>query len=358
MFHFNFGWGGSANGYYTSSNPNGFTTQQGMIRNIYPNANYPYGCSAKTYELSRGSIEDGSGPINAYDNNLSCSWLIAPVDTVKNITVSFVRFDVNNSDVLNIYDGVDASAPLLASYTGSAIPADVTSTGDRMFIQFITDAAIQGKGWLIEYSSIYPALCSGTKTYTTPTGSFSDGSGDFDYKNNTLCKYKIQPLYAMDLTLTFDEFDLEEQDNILVYSLASSDLIATLTGNQIPDPITVPFDGLYLIFQSNSYYPGGGFTASYTVGNVGSSELQSLSSLNISPNPASDFVMVRAYNNTNQQIQLAVNDMSGKILLSETFTAQKGNIEKSVDVSNLTAGMYFLSLKTSEGKVTQKIIVR
>jgi hypothetical protein len=50
--------------------------------------------------------------------------------------------------------------------------------------------------------------------------------------------------------------------------------------------------------------------------------------------------------------------MSGKILLSETFTAQKGNIEKSVDVSNLTAGMYFLSLKTSEGKVTQKIIVR
>ena len=358
MFHFNFGWGGSANGYYTSSNPNGFTTQQGMIRNIYPNANYPYGCSAKTYELSRGSIEDGSGPINAYDNNLSCSWLIAPVDTIKNITVSFVRFDVNNSDVLNIYDGVDASAPLLASYTGSAIPADVTSTGDRMFIQFITDASIQGKGWLIEYSSIYPALCSGTKTYTTPTGSFSDGSGDYDYKNNTLCKYKIQPLYAMDLTLTFDEFDLEEQDNILVYSLASSDLIATLTGNQIPDPITVPFDGLYLIFQSNSYYPGGGFTASYTVGNVGSSELQSLSSLNISPNPASDFVMVRAYNNTNQQIQLAVNDMSGKILLSETFTAQKGNIEKSVDVSNLTAGMYFLSLKTSEGKVTQKIIVR
>jgi hypothetical protein len=368
-FHFNFGWGGSDNGYYTSSNPNGFTSSQAMVRNIYPNTGYPYGCSSKTIDLSKGSIEDGSGPLAKYGNNLGCTWLIDPIDTVNSITVSFVKFDVSSSDTLFFYDGADASAPLLAAYTGnsvakssasaSALPSDVTSTGDKMFIQFNTDATVQDTGWLIEYNSALPNLCSGTKTMVTPTGAFSDGSGPYDYRNNTLCKFKIQPPYAMNLTLTFDEFDLQDGDEFLVYSLAGNQpLLATLTGSQIPDPITVPFDGLYLIFKSNYLYTSTGFSASYSVGNVNMNELPGVKSLNISPNPASDFVMVRAYNERSQQIQLVLTDMAGKSLINQSFAALKGNIEKSIDVSNFAAGMYFLTLKTAEGKTTQKVVVK
>lgn len=358
MFHFNFGWGGADNGYYTSSNPNGFTTQQAIVRNITPGSNYPYGCSAKTLETSRGSFEDGSGPLALYGSGQNCSWLISPVDTVNSITVSFVRFDVNASDFLNIYDGADASAPLLASLNGNSIPPSVTSTGNKMYLEFVTDGTVQDSGWLIEYSSALPVLCSGTKTFTTPTGSFSDGSGDYDYKNNTLCKYKIQPEYALNLTLTFDELELMEEDNILVYSLLTSDLLATITGNQIPDPITVPLGGLYIIFQANSYYTGAGFTASYTVGNVGTKELTGMKALNISPNPATDFILLRAVNSKNQQVQLTISDMAGKTLYQESFFAESGSIEKSIDVTNLNAGMYFLNLKNNECSVTEKIIVR
>lgn len=357
-FHFNFGWGGQDNGYYTSTNPNGFTTQQAMVRNFVPGNNYPYGCSSKTLELSKGSIEDGSGPLASYNNNLSCTWLIAPVDSVNSITVSFVRFDLSSSDTLYFYDGSDASAPLLAAYSGSNLPSEVSSTGNKIFIQFNTDATTQSAGWLVEYSSSFPSFCSGTKTLTTPTGAFSDGSGDFDYKNNTLCKYKILPPYAMDLTLTFDEFDLLDEDQLLVHSLETSELLATLSGNQIPDPITVPFGGLYIIFQTNSYYTAGGFSASYTVGNVGTDVLPEISSLNISPNPASDFIMIRAYNGKDQQMQIILNDMTGKRLYNETFSAHQGNIEKSIDVSNLNPGMYFFKLKSNEGEVTQKLIIK
>lgn len=359
MFHFNFGWSGYQNGYYTSNNANGFTSGQAMVRNIYPNpAYYPYGCSAKTLEVSKGSIEDGSGPIDSYANNLSCTWLIAPIDTVNSITATFIRFDLSSSDSLYFYDGEDASAPLLAAYSGNTLPADVATTGNRMFIQFITDGTVQDTGWLIEYSSTLPNLCSGTKTMLEPSGSFTDGSSDYNYKNSSLCKFKIQPPYAMNLTLAFDEFDLYPGDEIKVYSLATSDLITTLTGNQIPDPITAPFDGLYLIFTSNSYYTGGGFKASYAVGNVGTNELPGINSLNISPNPASEFIMVRASNSKNQQIQLLLTDMAGKILFNENFSAQKGNIEKSIDVSNFNAGMYFLTVKNADGKATQKVIVK
>jgi hypothetical protein len=87
-------------------------------------------------------------------------------------------------------------------------------------------------------------------------------------------------------------------------------------------------------------------------------ELPGVKSLNISPNPASDFVMVRAYNERSQQIQLVLTDMAGKSLINESFAALKGNIEKSIDVSNFAAGMYFLTLKTAEGKTTQKVVVK
>ncbi len=357
MFHFNYGWGGYDNGYYTSSNPNGFTTSQGMIRNIYPASGYPYGCSSKTLTLSRGSIEDGSGPLALYNNNLACSWLIAPVDTVNSITVSFLRFDLSSSDSLYFYDGADANAPMLAAYSGNTLPANVSSTGNKLFFQFVTNTTVQDSGWLLEYTSALPSLCSGTKTMSDPIGSFTDGSGPYDYKNNTLCKYKIQPAYAMNLTLSFEEFDLLENDVLLVHSLLTGDLLATLTGSTIPDPVTVPLGGFYIVFQTNSYYTASGFKANYAVGNVGTEELPGISSLNISPNPASDYLMIRAYNSKAQQMQLTIADMTGKTLYNETFTASKGNLEKSLDVSNFNSGMYFLTMKSNDGKVTQKIII-
>ncbi|MEI6059683.1 MAG: C10 family peptidase, partial [Bacteroidota bacterium] len=356
-FHFNFGWSGQSNGYYTSTNPDGFTSQQSIVRNFIPGTGYPYGCTSKILEFTNGSVEDGSGPLALYNNNLACTWLIAPLDTIMSITANFVKFDVSSGDSLYFYDGADAGANLLAAYSGNTLPSSVTTTGNKMFIKFVTDASVQGTGWLIEYTANLPSLCAGTKNMVEPSGAFTDGSGPYNYKNNSACKFKIQPPYAMNLTLTFDEFDLVQGDEVTVYSLASNALLATLTGNQIPDPITVPLNGLFVIFKSNNYYTSGGFSASYSVGNVGTEQLPGISSLNISPNPASDFIMVRAYNNKSQQMQFSIVDMTGKNLYTETFQAQKGNIEKSIDVSNFKSGMYFLTVKNTEGKVTQKVIV-
>jgi len=79
-FHFNFGWSGSANGYYTLTDVNGYNQQQGMIRNFFPaDANYPYVASGLT-ELGfiAGSFTDGSGPIEDYTSGMNAQWLISP----------------------------------------------------------------------------------------------------------------------------------------------------------------------------------------------------------------------------------------------------------------------------------------
>ena len=52
-FHFNFGWGGSSNGYYVLSSSDeddvlvgGYSHSQRMVRKIFPRAEYyPYFCS-------------------------------------------------------------------------------------------------------------------------------------------------------------------------------------------------------------------------------------------------------------------------------------------------------------------------
>jgi len=60
MFHFNFGWGGKGNGYYTLSNPYGFTYAQGILRDCIPGKGYPYGCNNRSIKDANGSFEDGS----------------------------------------------------------------------------------------------------------------------------------------------------------------------------------------------------------------------------------------------------------------------------------------------------------
>ena len=359
LFHFNFGWGGQDNGYFTSANPNGFPDSQGIIKDFYPNSSmYPYTCSSKTLEFIKGSIEDGSGPIANYGDNLDCNWLIAPSDTVKSYTVKFIRFDLKSGDSLYFYKGTNSGATRVGAFSGSTLPSDLVVTGDRLYIRFVTDGSDNAGGWLIEFNATLPTLCAATTNMYESSGSFTDGSLGYNYKNNTLCKFKINPPYATGLTLSFDEFDLAEGDNIRVMNYTTQELLATLSGNSIPAPIVIPSGGFWIIFQSDAYYTASGFKANYYTGNVGTKSLPGVSSLNISPNPASNFIMVRGYNNKTQSMHFTMNDMTGKILSDETLLVSKGDIEKSIDVSHFKPGLYFLSVQTTEGKLTEKVVVK
>ena len=65
MFHFNFGWNGVADGYYTLSNPNGFTTYQYIIHNLVPMNDFSIQCD------SHGIVyvaPDGMGDGSSWEN--------------------------------------------------------------------------------------------------------------------------------------------------------------------------------------------------------------------------------------------------------------------------------------------------
>jgi len=76
----------------------------------------------------------------------------------------------------------------------------------------------------------------------------------------------------------------------------------------------------------------------------------SSNNFNIYPIPATNNLTIETQNN--ELIYLDLVDVTGKVILKKEFTQTT-----SLDVSHIAKGMYYLNLKTVEGKLTKQIIV-
>ncbi len=109
-FHFNFGWSGNSNGYYSLYDVGGFNQGQAIVRYFMPtDPGYPYHqTGTKVITLKSGSITDGSGPVEDYLDNNTATWIIDPQtiqDSITDITLIFSRFETAPGDYVRIYDG-------------------------------------------------------------------------------------------------------------------------------------------------------------------------------------------------------------------------------------------------------------
>ena len=76
----------------------------------------------------------------------------------------------------------------------------------------------------------------------------------------------------------------------------------------------------------------------------------STNNFNIYPIPATNNLNIEAQNNELTYLKLV--DVTGKVILKKEFTQST-----SLDVLDIAKGMYFLDLKTAEGKFTKQIII-
>lgn len=361
LFHFNFGWSGSGNGFYTLSDVNGFSSYQAMVRNFFPNpANYPLGCGDRVVTSSLGGFEDNSGPLLNYEPNSNCTWLIQPEDSVMVIHLSFDRFELGEGDVVNIYDGSDASANLIASYNNTTTTGTVSSSGSALFIELITDDVDNGMGFVAAFKSDYPVFCtSSTTVYTEPEGHISDGSGPKNYNNNTMCKWKIDPgASAKELTLVFSEIDLEEDmDFVSIYAIPSNQLLGSYTGSDLPPAVVSPTGKMMVLFSSNGYNNGGGFEADYYLLNVSSQEKMFAKNLAIFPNPASGYANLKFNLDEAANIEFGVYNMMGQQVYSESASLTSGFIDRTLQFGRLNPGVYVLRISSPKGSVSQRLVI-
>ena len=366
-FHMNWGWGGSSNGYYTLDNLQGFNTYQYIGVNFYPdtvNFNYPYyETGADTLTYFEGSISDGSGPVNNYLNNTQASWLIDPqteYDSVTNITIMIKRLDLfNDGDRLYIYDGEDNAAPLLAKLTGDVIPEDIVSSSNKVFIEFITDGANTASGFYLNYHCEQPDWCSGISTLTEPAATISDGSGSFYYYNSTSCAWIIDPGNNEPLTIHFNYFDTEEENDVLkIYDGDSQELLAEVSGTyqSAPEPVTSPSGKMQITFIANSSIRGEGWEIWYDI-NTGTTTNPQDFNLQIIPNPVTDDIQINFNLQSNKLVAIQLFDIAGQklgYLLNKSLAPGQHSIHGSL--SHLPEGIYFCRMKIGNEIVMKKII--
>jgi len=364
-FHFNWGWGGTANGYYLLSNLNpagsNFSNGQGAIINFVPDANYPYYCAqADTLTGNYGTLEDGSGPLQPYMDNSGCGWLIAPVDSVSNLKLTFHRFSLEeNHDYLTVYDGTDITAPVLASLTGTSLPSNVTATGNRMFVKFTSDNAGSDNGWFASYSTQSVSFCPGVTTMTEPSGTFTDGSGSYDYHNNSVCKYKIVPDNAQSITLQFNAFDTyDDNDFLLIIDINTGNTLYRLSGRDNPGPLYLNTGKILILFKTDQSNTATGWNITYQADTYTGIDDPASASLFFYPNPVNDVLNLTLAGTSGDDYLLTLTDASGKTFLTKHASYSGKSSTFQLNVSDYPAGIYTLRCMSSKNVSVGKVVIQ
>ena len=367
FYHFNLGWGGQSNGYYTIDNILGYNYGQWIHPVFCPDTiafSYPQYCSGMdTCLILEGSITDGSGPVNDYLNNTQASWLIDPqneMDSVINIELHVKHFHLHQGDYLRIYNGADNTAPLLAEFTGDTLPGVLESTGNKVFVEFTSNGENTAPGFYLSHYAQIPVFCTGQEVLNDSIKRFNDGSGRFYYQNNKVCTWLLQPEGCdSSLTLYFDYFDTEAgQDILLVYDMQTQELLAEYSGyyEDAPPPVVSPNGSMLLAFVANKSVRGQGWSVYY--GDfTGIDEPKSIAEFSIYPNPASNELTLNYRFAKKQQLLIKLYSMSGKVIKTFDLGLQNpGNHSKKLNINELPPGIYILRLQTDSQVVTRKVV--
>jgi len=92
--------------------------------------------------------------------------------------------------------------------------------------------------------------------------------------------------------------------------------------------------------------------------NVSVNDLEIASDLNIYPNPATKSMTVSFNVKQNAEMTLTVTDILGKNISEEMVSVQTGTFQKTMDISKLNQGIYFLELKQEDQKSIIKFVVK
>ncbi len=360
-YHFNFGWSGASNGYYTLQSVNGFSAGQGMVRNIYPGeASYPYVANgADTLVCNAGSLTDGSGPVADYPAGMNASWLISPqtaTDSVSSINLNFIKFNTATSDHVKIYFGNSDSDSLIGDYSGSNLPDNLYIDNNEVFITFTSTGT--APGFNIEYTTSAPSWCNGNTVITDPNGTVTDGSiNGFYYNNGATCIFIFQNPEAVKYNFEFNDFATEpDNDKLTVYD-GSNNLIAEYSGTTLPTPFSISSPMVIMTWGTNATINDQGWSFDFTVDGVGVQE-NNYSNLNVYPNPTNGMLNVNFDVEKASDVKVIVSDINGQVVYQDNLNTLNGSYNNSIDLSNQAKGVYMLSIVSSKGKTVKKIVLQ
>ncbi len=210
-----------------------------------------------------------------------------------------------------------------------------------------------GEGVVLNITPIDSDYCSTNTIYTLPEYTFGDGSGANYYFNNTYCDWIINPqIDSIEmLKLSFTKFDLAENDVLKVYQGSNSNPSLVLVGEYTKDnePSTIRnWNGnkFYLVFETDGEGQADGWEAYYTTFTSGV-ETNTLTGISLYPNPANETININGISNSN----VAIYDIYGKLI--KEYSDMNSS---TIDISDMSDGVYFMNISNKDGIKTLKFI--
>lgn len=359
-FHFDWGWGGSFNGYYFlhNLNPGTFTFNNGQsaIVEIVP-ANLSYLNVTNAQHVITGisgSFEDGSGAMNNYKPNANIQWTINPSVPVDNIKIDFKYFETeNDSDIVTIYQGTTTNDPILGIFSGSSLPPSITSLGQAVLITFTTNSSNNQRGFWAEYTATTTKFCSGIVIINDSFGTIEDGSGTNNYGNNSNCRWIIQPQNSNIISLSFNYFRTESTvDRLLVRNFDTGELVQEFSGTSAPSTLNINASKVQLHFITNPSVSDIGWSIDFT-SSTSINETSESNRITIYPNPANSYFTIETSNQNSKISKINIFDITGRLVLNQEISHTTNKL--NIDISNLQNGTYFIEAIVNDTVINKKL---
>ena len=293
-----------------------------QYENLYPNANL---C------LSAG------GSISYFDKSSSGVYIYGLNDTVFNLPALFLPLPLTFG--LSVTDGpiVVVEDYITGPFLSIALPASAVATLTNNLAN-IADTA------LIQITNTSEFSVDGSGVITTPLGTY-DALRLKEVKEIS----SILNVYCSD-TLTqqgmwFNNIPFSAIPILAGYSNNEQEI----TYRWITNDSTVTYLVAATVVDSFNNVEEASFQITPFPNTANTTELPS-SFFNVYPIPVTDKLIVNSQNN--ELINLELLNVNGKLILKKEF-----NQSTSLDISQISKGMYYLNLKTVEGKLTKKIII-
>lgn len=107
-------------------------------------------CGGELFVDHEARLESPNYP-EEYQPSKECIWRIT-VPENHQVALRFHAFDVENHDscvydYVEVRDGLANDSPILNVFCGLKIPADVTSSSNKMLVKFVSDSSVQKGGF-------------------------------------------------------------------------------------------------------------------------------------------------------------------------------------------------------------------
>ncbi|KAI3353391.1 hypothetical protein L3Q82_019924 [Scortum barcoo] len=228
-------------------------------------------CEHKIHSPS-GTLSSPNWP-DKYPSRKECTWDITATPGHR-VKITFNEFEIEQHqecayDHLEAFDGDSDTAAILGRLCGSKIPEQLVSTGNKMYLRFISDASVQRKGFQATHST----ECGGRlKAEARQKNLYSHSQfGDNNYPGHTDCEWLLTAEQGYGIELSFITFEVEEEadcgyDYIELYNGydASSHRLGRFCGSGPREGIYSPGGTMLIRFHSDDTISKKGFHIRYT----------------------------------------------------------------------------------------------